>query len=93
MKNLYTELPREERNEDEGIFTIGDDICDTFMNGNFSTGAKELKELNLKSKDLLEYLEEKAEEYGVEISELYYGHFTADFWIALGSELNGCLIL
>ncbi len=89
MKDLYTRLPKEERyREQEEIYTIGDDICDTFMNGNFSTGVEELKELSLRSKDLLEYLEEKAEEYGVEMSELYYGHFTAEFWIALGSELN-----
>ncbi|WP_434658472.1 hypothetical protein [Sulfurimonas sp. NW9] len=83
-KDLYTEL--EEINEDEGIYTIGDDLCNTFMNGNFTTGVEEMKELNITSKELLEYLEEKAEEYGCELKELYYGHFTADFWIALGSE-------
>ena len=85
MKDLYTEL--NEINEDEGIYTYGDDIADTFMNGNFSSGVEQMQEINCRAKDLADYLEEKAESYGCKLEDMYYGHFSPDFWIALGSEI------
>lgn len=85
MKTLYTQL--EETNEDEGIYTMGDDILDTFMNGNFSAGVEDLQEFNISPIELSDYLTEKAEEYGMSTDDLYYGHFTSDFWIALGGAM------
>lgn len=85
MKTLYTQL--EETNEDEGIYTLGDDILDTFMNGNFSNGVEDMKEFNIGATELSDYLKEKAEEYGMETKDMYYGHFDNDFWIALGSSI------
>jgi hypothetical protein len=87
MKDLYTKSLRDAINEDEGVYTYGDDIADTFMNGNFSAGVKQLKELNCRARDLADYLEEKAEEYRCKLEDMYYGHFTPNFWIALGSEI------
>ena len=87
MKDLYTELPLEEQIEEEGITTYGEAIAYTFICGNFTDGVKELKELNLTATDLLEFLELVAEDYGCELHEIYNGHYTADFWIALGREL------
>jgi len=85
MITLYTEL--DEIREDEAIYTYGDDIAKTFYYGNFSDGVEKLKELNCRAKDFLDYLEDKADNYGCRLDELYNGHFSPDFWIALGSEL------
>jgi len=87
MKDLYTRLDRDEINEDEGIYTVGDDIASSFYYGNFSQGVKELEDINCRANDLLDYLESEAEGYGCRLEELYHGHFTGDFWIALGREL------
>ena len=45
---------------------------------------------NARAKDLLEYLENQCEELGfdsVTDQSFYNGHFSCDFWIALGSEV------
>jgi len=86
MKTIYTQLV--ETNEEEGIYTLGDDILDTFMNGNFSVGVKDLQEYNISAIELSDYLIEKAEEYGMETKDLYYGNFSNDFWIALGGSIS-----
>jgi len=84
MSNLYNKA--EHINEDEGIYTIGDDILDTFMNGNFSQGVSDMTDNIINAVELSDYLNDKAEEYGMDSEEMYYGHFTSDFWIALGRE-------
>lgn len=86
MKDLYTRLESEELREDEGIFTIGDDIAESFYYGNFSQGVKQLKEINCNDKDLLEYMQSEADNYGIHLDELLNGHFTYEFWIALRGE-------
>ncbi len=88
MKTLWNNLPVEKQNEDEGIFTHGDDIATQFYYGNFTDAVGMLRELNASAKDFAEFIMDKAEEYGVLPLELYNGHFSFDFWIALGSELN-----
>ena len=87
MKDLYTRLDTEDINEDEGIYTVGDDIASSFYYGNFSQGVKELEDINCNASDLLEYLEQEAEGYDCNVSDLYGGHFSSDFWIALGRSL------
>ena len=87
MKDLYTRLDGEDLRDDEGIYTIGDDIAESFYYGNFSQGVNQLKEINCRARDFLEYLEHEAENYECRVDELFSGHFSNDFWIALGSEL------
>ena len=87
MNDLYTRLNTEDINEDEGIYTVGDDILSSFYYGNFSQGVKELQEINCNARNLLTYIEQVAEGYDVRVDELYHGHFSNDFWILLGREL------
>ena len=86
MKTLYTELTEEYRNEDEGIYTIGDSILSQFYYGNYSDSIDELLELNIEPNMLAEYLEEVAEEYDTTPSELYNGHFTDTLWANIGMD-------
>jgi len=49
---------------EDGLETIGDDILDTFYNGNFSDGIKQLLELNIRPRELFEFVQDKLAEYG-----------------------------
>ena len=73
--SVYTELTEEYRNEDEGIYTQGDDILSSFYYGNYSQGVEEMIEYNVHAEELIEYLEDKADEYGCNVDDLYGGHF------------------
>lgn len=84
MKTIYDALPEEYFNEDEGIYTIGDDILYTFFNGNFTQGVEDMRKNCISTEDLISYLEDKAEEYGMSIDEMYYGHFDRSFFSSLG---------
>ena len=84
MKTIHNQLEEEYINQDEGIFTIGDDILDTFANGNFTQGVEDMRKNNISTEDLIDYLEDKAEDYGTKIEELYYGHFDRSFFSSLG---------
>lgn len=85
---LYNNLDVEEQNEDEGIFTHGDDIAAQFYYGNFTDAAGMLRELNTTAKDFAEFIMDKADDYVSQPLELYNGHFSFGFWCDLGSELN-----
>ena len=87
-KTLWNNLPLEDVNEDEGIYSYGDDIANSFYNGCFSLGVQQLQELGATAKDFAEFVNDKAEEYGVPVLEIFNGHFTFDFWIELGSEMR-----
>lgn len=87
---LYEGLSEDDISEDEGIFTEGDMIANQFYCGNFSDAVGYLKDFECRAKDFLQYLEEQAEEHGfdsVTDQSFYNGHFSCDFWIALGSEI------
>ena len=86
MKDLHKELPEELKNEDEGIFTVGEDIASSFYYGNFSQGVEELEEAEVTTIKFLTYLEDMAEGYDMKLSELYNGHFDREFFICLGRE-------
>jgi hypothetical protein len=81
-----------EPNEDEGIFTVGEDIANTFCNGNFNQGVKELIELNISPVEFSDYLLEQADEMGMELKDMWYGHFGNDFWIAMGQSYYSLVI-
>lgn len=79
MNNAYNELPADEINEDEMEYTIGDSILLQFYYGNFTDAINMMITNYVEPKDLFEYLEERAEEYGCGIDELYGNHFTMSF--------------
>ena len=72
----------------EGEFVeYGNDIIDTFYNGNFSQGVKQLKEINATAIEFGDYIQELSEELGYEsMSEFANNHFNYDFFICLGKE-------
>ena len=72
----------------EGEFVeYGNDIIDTFYNGNFSQGVEQLKEINATAIEFGDYIQELSEELGYEsMSEFANNHFNYDFFICLGKE-------
>ena len=56
---------------EEGLETVGDDILDTFYNGNFSAGINEMIKLDIRPPELFEYVQDKLDEHGTG----YYGWF------------------
>ena len=86
MNNAHNELNIEDQNEDENIFTQGDDILSSFYYGNYSQGIEEMKKYSVSPEDLAEYLEEMAEDMDMNVSELYHGHFTYSLFASIGSS-------
>jgi len=87
---LWESLSDEDINEDENIYTEGDMIASQFFYGNFTDAVGHLKDYECRAGDFLAYLEEQAEEFGfdsVTDQSFYNGHFSCDFWIAIGSEV------
>lgn len=82
--DLYTMI------QEEGAesTTIGEDIIDTFYNGNFSQGVEQLKELYCTAVDFGDYLAIFTDDIGYgSIEEFANGHFNYNFFICLGREL------
>ena len=88
MNNAYNTLVEDLVNEDEMIYTQGDDVLSSFYYGNWSQGIKEMLEYYIEPKDLAEYLEEMAEEYDCNVSELYNGHFSLSTIAQIGESYN-----
>ena len=83
MKNLYTEITIDEN----FITTVGNNIIDTFYNGNFTQGVKDLIEIGASPRDFGNYIQEETEEMGYEsMYDFAGGHFNYDFWISLGES-------
>jgi len=83
MKDLYTEII-EDGYEDT---TVGEDIVDTFYNGNFTSGVKDLIEINVTPREFRAYIEELCDNLGYEYkSQFANNHFDYDFWISLGES-------
>lgn len=85
----YDRLSEELINEDEGIYTNGDDIAFSFVNGNFKQGINEMIEYGVTPMMLGEYLDEQAKELGYESPSseaFYYGHFDLAFLGLVGTE-------
>lgn len=85
----YDAVSEERLNEDEGIYTIGDDIAFSFVCGNFKQGIEELIEFGVSPMDLGEYLQSQADEIGFDSpcnEQFYYGHFDFQFMALVGTE-------
>jgi len=82
MNELYN-TPTTDTDE---YMTEGERIATQFYFGNFSDGVESLRKLKVWARDFLAYLEEEAEERGESVTTIYGGHFSPDFWLALGNE-------
>jgi len=83
MKNLYTEI----KEEGYEYTTVGNDIIDTFYNGNFNQGVRDLIEIGVSPREFGNYIQEETEEMGYEsMYDFAGGHFNYDFWISLGES-------
>ena len=73
----------------EGEFVqYGNDIIDTFYNGNFSQGVEQLKEINVTAREFGDYIYNLCNECGyVSMEDFAHNHFDYEFFICLGEEL------
>lgn len=92
MKDINTQLPLDEQNEDEQIITIGDSILSQFYYGNYSDAIGYMVEDRITPKELAEYLEGIAEEFDVEVSSLYNGHFTMSLFACIGESYRTAIM-
>ena len=80
--DLYTQITEEGESK-----AYGEDIIDTFYNGNFSQGVEQLKEINVTAIEFGDYIQELSEELGYEsMSEFANNHFDYNFFVCLGRE-------
>ena len=80
--DLYTTIVEEDETK-----TYGEDIIDTFYNGNFSQGVEQLKEINVTAIEFGDYIQELCDDMGYEnMSKFANNHFNYDFFICLGRE-------
>lgn len=84
---LITMLPKEEQDEDEQIFTIGESIASQFYYGNWNYAVEEMKTYNVTAKEFYLYLEAMAEKIEGTLSDLYRGHFDTMFFMELQKEV------
>jgi len=49
---------------EDGLETVGDDILDTFYNGNFSSAINQMIELDIRPREIFQYAQNKLEEDG-----------------------------
>lgn len=85
MRDLYTAII-EDGYEDT---TVGESIIETFYNGNFTSGVKELIEINVSPREFGDYLLQLSNDLGYEdISDIANNFFDYDFFISLGESYN-----
>ena len=82
---LNAELPQDEINHDEMIFTYGDSLIYQFYNGNWSASVQEMKDHFIWWNELLDYMIE-SETWCEFIS--HNDHFDHAFWGELGHALG-----
>ena len=82
---LNAELPQDEINYDEMIFTNGDSLIFQFYCGNWSASVQEMKDHFIWWNELLDYMNE-SETWGEFISN--NDHFDNAFWGELGHALG-----
>ena len=83
---LETQYP--DCNNEGEFIPYGNDIIDTFYNGNFSQGIKQLKEINVSARAFGNYIFNLCEEMGYEsVEQFANNYFDYEFFICLGEEL------
>jgi hypothetical protein len=81
----FEQLPEDEQNEDELIFTVGDSLAFQFYCGNWSQTVKEMKDTHISCKDFAEWLEDYEESIG---ESEFTNWFDRVFFATLGSEVR-----
>lgn len=84
MKTCYEELPTEMINEDEGIYTIGDDILSSFYYGNYSQAIKDMVSQRIEPYELAEYFQSILDDFDADYKEIYNGHFDFELFAHIG---------
>jgi len=79
----FNELPEDEKNEDESVYTVGDDLMYQFYCGNWSTSTEEMKDKNISCKEFSEYVEHIENELG---KCGFTEWFDRQFFASLGDE-------
>jgi hypothetical protein len=86
MNKCFEQLPEDEQNEDEGIFTVGAALAHQFFCGNWSSTIKEMKAENISCKDFVEWLEDFEESVGGYCE--FTKWFGREFFAQLGREVR-----
>ena len=89
MDYLNSELPKDEINEDESLYTEGDCVLYQFYCGNWSQTVQRCAENGVFWNDLEEYINEKANEYGIHKTESdFFSWFDCSFFGEFGSAIE-----
>lgn len=86
---LYRDLPEDEVNEDESLYTEGDCVLHQFFCGNFSQTVQRCYDNGVYWNDLEQFIQEKAEEYGQGRYEgSFFSWFDGSFFGEFGSKIE-----
>ena len=88
MRDVNDILPIDEQNDYDDVYTVGDDILNQFYYGNYSDAIQMMVKDFIEPNKLAEYLEEKAEEYDMDIKDMYNGHFTMSLFANIGMSFQ-----
>lgn len=88
---VNTELNEDEICEYDGVYTVGDSILNQFFYGNYTDSINKMLEVNITPQQIGEYLEEKAEEFGCNVSDLYNNHFTLSYMASIGETYGNAI--
>jgi len=81
MNKLFNNLPQDEVNEDEAIYTVGDSLLYQFYCGNWSASVKEMTDNNYSTTDLIKYINSLDDCVGG-----WLDWFDRDFFAELGAS-------
>ena len=81
MNKLFNNLPQDEVNEDEAIYTVGDSLLYQFYCGNWSASVKEMTDNNYSTTDLIKYINSLDDYVGG-----WLDWFDRDFFAELGAS-------
>ena len=89
MDYLTSDLPKDEVNEDESLYTEGDCVLYQFYCGNFSQTIKRCFDNGVYWNDLENYISNKAHEYGMDRNEGdFFSWFDGSFFGEFGSQIE-----
>ena len=89
MDYLTSDLPKDEVNEDESLYTEGDCVLFQFYCGNFSQTVQRCSDNGVYWNDLEDFISEKANEYGMDRNEGdFFSWFDGSFFGEFGSKIE-----
>jgi hypothetical protein len=85
----FDQLPKDEQNEDESVYTLGDDLMYQFYCGNWSSTAKEMEDKNISCSEFCEYVTNMENELGkCDFTEWFDRSFFAELGSQKGIRIN-----